>query len=458
MSVVSYAQNFEDVILLRALRHVERGFYIDIGAQDPVHYSVTKMFYELGWRGINIEPVEHWYQRLQQDRSHDINLKLAVSDAPGALRMYEVVGTGLSTTEQEFAQRHVSAGFEVREFDVPCATLDSICEAQGVTDVHFLKVDCEGAETAAFRGFSFAAVRPWIVVVEATEPLSQEPTFAAWESILLEHGYRFVYADGLNRFYLANERGELSRSFGLPPNVFDAFVPAPVAEANKKLEVALAQLQVAADVERAVRAESERDRLKEQLADSLEEARCLSSKTEQLSEELLQAHAACAETIGDLQLVTGEVERLRGQWQAMDRQFREAAAANLELEAHLRLVLTSRSWRYTAPVRLCARLLLGQMGKREAARRVVTHVTAAMARSRLLRWSARVVTAPFPGARDRLRAIAKRGLGIEPPLAPMVVGAAGLGGAEANVALSRSGEEALLALRVERDSKLAAGR
>ena len=45
MSVVSYAQNFEDVILLRALRQVERGFYIDIGAQDPVHYSVTKMFY-----------------------------------------------------------------------------------------------------------------------------------------------------------------------------------------------------------------------------------------------------------------------------------------------------------------------------------------------------------------------------------------------------------------------------
>ncbi len=33
---ISHAQNFEDVILWRALKHVQNGFYIDVGAQDPV--------------------------------------------------------------------------------------------------------------------------------------------------------------------------------------------------------------------------------------------------------------------------------------------------------------------------------------------------------------------------------------------------------------------------------------
>ena len=42
MSFVSYAQNYEDVMLARALRGVEQGFYIDVGAQDPVDDSVTK--------------------------------------------------------------------------------------------------------------------------------------------------------------------------------------------------------------------------------------------------------------------------------------------------------------------------------------------------------------------------------------------------------------------------------
>jgi hypothetical protein len=46
MSFISYAQNLEDVMLYRALKHVECGFYIDVGAQHPVIDSVTKAFYD----------------------------------------------------------------------------------------------------------------------------------------------------------------------------------------------------------------------------------------------------------------------------------------------------------------------------------------------------------------------------------------------------------------------------
>ena len=37
MRFISYAQNNEDVLLWRALGHVRDGFYIDVGANDPVH-------------------------------------------------------------------------------------------------------------------------------------------------------------------------------------------------------------------------------------------------------------------------------------------------------------------------------------------------------------------------------------------------------------------------------------
>src|SRR3954451_14572299 len=52
----SYAQNFEDVMLARALAHVRDGFYIDLGAQHPTVDSVSRAFYELGWRGVHVEP------------------------------------------------------------------------------------------------------------------------------------------------------------------------------------------------------------------------------------------------------------------------------------------------------------------------------------------------------------------------------------------------------------------
>ena len=57
MTFVSYAQNFEDVMLWRALREVTHGFYIDVGAADPDSDSVTRAFYDRGWSGINVEPV-----------------------------------------------------------------------------------------------------------------------------------------------------------------------------------------------------------------------------------------------------------------------------------------------------------------------------------------------------------------------------------------------------------------
>ena len=222
MTFISYAQNFEDVMLHRALRGVEKGFYIDIGAQDPHNDSVTKAFYDLGWTGINVDPARHWFDRLEQERRHDTNLCVAVSDVAGELRFYDVKDTGLSTTNAGYAKRHADDGFEVTEYLVPCVTLDEICGQNDVTRIHFLKVDCEGSEAAALRGFSFE-VRPWIVVVEATEPKSEVPAFEDWQDLLIGHGYHFVYDDGLNRFYVDDKRPELDAAFVHPPNVFDQF-------------------------------------------------------------------------------------------------------------------------------------------------------------------------------------------------------------------------------------------
>jgi hypothetical protein len=53
MPFVSYAQNYEDVILWRAFRDLERGFYVDVGAADPEALSGTHAFYGRGWSGMN---------------------------------------------------------------------------------------------------------------------------------------------------------------------------------------------------------------------------------------------------------------------------------------------------------------------------------------------------------------------------------------------------------------------
>ena len=50
MRFESYAQFLEDLVLHCALKDVDKGFYIDVGANDPTDLSVTKFFYDRGCR------------------------------------------------------------------------------------------------------------------------------------------------------------------------------------------------------------------------------------------------------------------------------------------------------------------------------------------------------------------------------------------------------------------------
>ena len=74
---VSYAQNQEDVVLNRALHPDDRGgFWVDIGAGDPVLDSVTAAFAERGWRGVNVEPLPREHERLCAARPAEPALRL----------------------------------------------------------------------------------------------------------------------------------------------------------------------------------------------------------------------------------------------------------------------------------------------------------------------------------------------------------------------------------------------
>jgi FkbM family methyltransferase len=221
---ISYAQNFEDVMLWRALKNYPPGNYVDVGAHDPVHFSVTKAFYERGWRGINIDAVPELVGRLNKDRPEDTNYSLFVGAGGGTTDFFQIGDTGISTYNEDYAERHKRAGHEISKIQVEVRTLTSILEESGVTNeqFHFLKIDVEGAETDVLLGLDLERFRPWVVVVEATEPLSTQLSLT-FEPILLAKRYRYVYFDGLNRFYVAEERSDLSQAFNAPPCVFDDF-------------------------------------------------------------------------------------------------------------------------------------------------------------------------------------------------------------------------------------------
>ena len=210
---ISYAQNFEDVILNRALKSVRNGFYIDIGAQEPITHSVSFAFYRQGWRGVHVEPNAVLAEKLRLSRPDEIVLDVAVG-----------AKTGLSTTVLEHHKSVDKLGYEFSAAKVKSLKTAELLDRFGDRDIHWLKIDVKGVEASVIEGWAPSPVRPWIIVVKSTKLKSPIPNHYEWEPALLALGYEFVYFDGLNRFYVSVLHPELKASFGPGPSVLDEFV------------------------------------------------------------------------------------------------------------------------------------------------------------------------------------------------------------------------------------------
>ena len=220
----SYAQNFEDFMLWRALKKVHKGFYIDVGACDPIHGSITKSFYDRGWSGINIEPIVQYHVRLSAERPRDANLNVLASDKNGKTVFYENDETGLSSCLEVHTKswHEENPDYKFKKVYKVAKTLDSVCAENSVKEVHFLKIDVEGFEINVLHGFSFDVIRPWIVMFEAVAPTGDhEDISSECVSYLQSKKYHQVFFDGLNKFFVSDEHAELDNAFLAPMNIFD---------------------------------------------------------------------------------------------------------------------------------------------------------------------------------------------------------------------------------------------
>ena len=196
-AVVTYAQYNEDIILLGLLYDVEKGFYVDVGANYPVIDSVTKLFYDRGWSGVNIEPIVKLHNQIVKKRPLDINLNCGVSDKPGTLKFHESVN---KPGHSSFLKSEESLDDVFVERKVPVRTLSDILDEYAPSStIHFMKIDVEGYEYEVIKGNDWNRFRPEVLCIESNH------TKKNWRTILAAHGYKLFIADGLNEYYIAKE-------------------------------------------------------------------------------------------------------------------------------------------------------------------------------------------------------------------------------------------------------------
>jgi FkbM family methyltransferase len=220
---LSYAQNMEDYHLARLFEGQADGFYIDVGAGHPVADNVSFWFYLQGWRGIVVEPQEELAGLYAHVRPRDATVCTLVGQKRGAADFHVVDRLhGFSTTIEAHARGAAAFGAGFRTVRRPVTTLADLCESHAPPRIDFLKVDVEGAEGEVLAGGDWQRWRPRIVVVEAMAPGDMAEAWSAWEAHLTRQRYRFVFFDGLNRFYVADEAADLAERVPARPAPWDA--------------------------------------------------------------------------------------------------------------------------------------------------------------------------------------------------------------------------------------------
>jgi FkbM family methyltransferase len=331
--MVSYAQNGEDVVLRRAFADSDNGFYVDVGACVPVIDSVTLHFYNQGWSGVNVEPDPEYFAEFVEARERDVNLNVAIGGGNHAVTFYPTDIRGRGTLDPRAAAQQ-SARPPLQVEQLPLSRVLALYAPKRGVD--FLKVDVEGWEAEVLASADWSDVRPRVVVVEAVD-LEGRPTHEEWEGPLLAAGYRFALFDGLNRFYCRDEEAEqLLPRLAVPANPIDNWRRAREVQLETDVEAIRAALETVKQAHAETRAAFD--------AEQLAHAKTAASLRATLDAEL-EAHAKTRAAFDAEQLAHVETAAsLR-------------ATLDAELEAHAKtravveLVMTSTSWRVSAPLR-----------------------------------------------------------------------------------------------------------
>ncbi|MDB5890596.1 MAG: FkbM family methyltransferase [Polaromonas sp.] len=180
--------------LVQAFFGGQPGFYVDVGANDPVLDSQSLHLEAIGWTGLLVEPDPDCCEVLRKTRRGTV-VEMACSSPANAGKELPLNRAGPHSTLEA---RPIALGAVVRStVAVRCETLDAILQAHHApTGFELLSIDIEGHELVALSGFTLQAWKPRLVLIEDHVAHLKKHRF------MQQSGYSLLMRTGLNSWYV----------------------------------------------------------------------------------------------------------------------------------------------------------------------------------------------------------------------------------------------------------------
>jgi FkbM family methyltransferase len=187
--------------LIAAFFGNRKGYFVEVGANEPRERSQTWHLEQAGWTGVLIEPQPALAGKLRAIRTAKVFAVACSSpDHAGRTLPLHVAGP-LSALDRE---RMAPGATPETVIEVPVRTLDSVLEEAGSpARFDFLSIDVEGHEIEVLRGFDIARWRPRLILLEDHVGDLTKHRF------LTAAGYRIIRRYENNGWYVPQDAADL---------------------------------------------------------------------------------------------------------------------------------------------------------------------------------------------------------------------------------------------------------
>ena len=138
----------EEKLIWEYFNFSEKGYFIEVGANDPKNLSQTYYLEKKGWEGLLIEPQPELVEELKNARSAKVlPVACGAPEDKGEAELF-IAGefSGLKK-HQVFTDIHYTGSITIF-----VTTLDDILEEEGNPAIDLLSIDVEGYELNVLKG------------------------------------------------------------------------------------------------------------------------------------------------------------------------------------------------------------------------------------------------------------------------------------------------------------------
>jgi len=174
---------------------IEKGFFVEVGANDPEFLSQTWHLEKKGWTGVLVEPLPDRADQLRKKRPNSRVFEVACGspDQVGEAEFYVGEADQISSLRKNVDDPKAQYFKSIR---VRVLTLDSILEEVKAERVDFLSIDTEGTELDVLKGFNLQRWRPHLLLIEDKVHSLKKHFY------IKSKGYKLVRRTGVNNWYI----------------------------------------------------------------------------------------------------------------------------------------------------------------------------------------------------------------------------------------------------------------